>query len=95
MWLSAGKESARTTGDLGLIPGLGKIPWRRERLLTAVSWPGEFHPVHGIPNSRTQLRDFHFHYLGETGALYLTTAPTLSPALVYTELEGNLLSGKN
>ena len=28
--------------DLGLIPGLGMIPWRRERLPTAVFWPGEF-----------------------------------------------------
>ena len=40
---SVGKESACNAGDLGLIPGLGKIPWRRERLPTAVFWPGEFH----------------------------------------------------
>ena len=26
---SAGKESACNAGDLGLIPGFGKIPWRR------------------------------------------------------------------
>jgi len=38
---SAGKESACNAGDLGLIPGFGKIPWRRERLLTPVFWPGE------------------------------------------------------
>ena len=95
MWLSAGKESTCNTGDLGSIPGLGKIPWRREKLLTPVFWPGEFHPVHGIPNSRTQLSDFHFHYLGETSPPYLTVAPTLSPALVYTVQEGNLPSGKN
>ena len=25
------------------IPGLGRSPWRRERLPTSVSWPGEFH----------------------------------------------------
>ena len=24
-------------------PQVGKIPWRRERLPTAVFWPGEFH----------------------------------------------------
>ena len=24
-------------------PGVGKIPWRRERLPTPVFWPGEFH----------------------------------------------------
>ena len=28
---SAGKESACNVGDLGLIPGLGRFPWRRER----------------------------------------------------------------
>ena len=40
---SVGKESACNAGDLGSIPGLGKIPWRRERLPTPVSLPGEFH----------------------------------------------------
>ena len=24
-------------------PWVGKIPWRRERIPTAVFWPGEFH----------------------------------------------------
>ena len=27
----------------GFDPWVGKIPWRRERLTTAVFWPGEFH----------------------------------------------------
>ena len=27
----------------GFDPGIGKIPWSRERLPTPVSWPGEFH----------------------------------------------------
>ena len=40
---SAGKESACNAGDLGSIPGLGRSPWRRERLPTPVFWPGEFH----------------------------------------------------
>ena len=40
---SASKESACNAGDLGLIPGLGRFPWRRERLPTPVFWPGEFH----------------------------------------------------
>ena len=31
---SAGKESAGNAGDLSLIPGLGRFPWRRERLPT-------------------------------------------------------------
>ena len=43
---SAGKESACNAGDLGLIPGLGRIPWRRERLPTLVFWPREFHGLY-------------------------------------------------
>ena len=43
---SDGKESACNAGDLGLIPGLGKIPWRRERLPTSVFRPGEFHGLY-------------------------------------------------
>ena len=39
---SAGKESTCNVGDLGLIPGLGRIPWRRESLPDPVLWPGEF-----------------------------------------------------
>ena len=27
-------------------PWVGKIPWRRERLPTAVFWPGEFHRLY-------------------------------------------------
>ena len=33
---SVGKESACKAGDPGLIPGVGKIHWRRDRLPTAV-----------------------------------------------------------
>jgi len=33
-------------GDLGLIPGLRRSPWRRERLPTPVFWPGEFHGLY-------------------------------------------------
>ena len=43
---SAGKESACSAGDLGLIPGLGRFPWRREQLPTLVFWPGEFHGLY-------------------------------------------------
>ena len=43
---SAGKEPTCNVGDLGLIPGFGKIPWGRERLPTPVFWPGEFHGVY-------------------------------------------------
>ena len=40
---SAGKESACNVGDLGSIPGLGRFPWRRERLPISVIWAGQFH----------------------------------------------------
>ena len=41
---SANKESTCNAGDLGSIPGWGRFPWRRERLLpTPGFWPGEFH----------------------------------------------------
>ena len=36
-------EAACTVGDLGSVPGSGKIPWRREWLPTPVFLPGEFH----------------------------------------------------
>ena len=50
-----------------MIPGHGKIPWRREWLPTPVFWPGELHGqrslvgyiVHEVEKSRTQLNNFH------------------------------------
>ena len=39
---------------LGFSPGVGKIPWRRERLPTPVFWPGEFHGLYS-PWGRKQL----------------------------------------
>ena len=36
---STGKESTCNVEDLGLNPG--KIPWRKERLLIPIFWPGE------------------------------------------------------
>ena len=59
---SAGKKSACNAGDLDLIPGWGKFPWRRGWLPTPVFWPGVFHGLYspwGL-KSRTQLSDFHF-----------------------------------
>ena len=38
---SDGKESACNGGDLGLIPGLGRSPWRRAWQPTPVFLPGE------------------------------------------------------
>jgi len=53
---SAGKESACNVGDLSLIPGLGRFPWRGERLPIPVFWHEEFHGdpiIHGVPKSWT------------------------------------------
>ena len=50
---SAGKESAYSAGDLGSIPGLGRVPWRRERLLTPVFRPGESHGLYS-PGGRKE-----------------------------------------
>ena len=38
---SAAKESACNTGDLGLIPGLGRCPGEGNGYPSAVFWPGE------------------------------------------------------
>ena len=37
------KESTCNAGDSGLIPGMGRFPWRRGRLPTPVFLSGEFH----------------------------------------------------
>ena len=57
----AGKESPCSVGDLGLIPGLGRFPWRGERLPIPVFWPGEFHGLYSpyVGKSWTRLSDFH------------------------------------
>ena len=44
-WLS-GKESTGECRRPGFNPWVGKMPWRRERLLTPLFWPGEFHGVY-------------------------------------------------
>ena len=64
---SVGKESTSNVGDLGLIPGFGKIPWRRKRLPILVFKPGEFHGLYspwGCKESNW-LSDFHFLFLRE------------------------------
>ena len=38
---SGGKASACNAGDQGLIPGLGRFPWRRKWQSTPVFLPGE------------------------------------------------------
>ena len=61
---SVGKESACNVGDLGSISGLGRS------LGEGNSYPLQYsglenpmdYTVHGVPQSRTQLSDFHFHF---------------------------------
>ena len=58
---SAGKESAFSAGDLGLIPGLGRFP--RKGMATVENSGLENsmdYIVHGVTKSQTQLSDFHF-----------------------------------
>ena len=40
-WWLSGKESAYNAGDLGLVPGLGRFPWRKAWQPTPVFLPGE------------------------------------------------------
>ena len=42
-WWLSGKESTCRAGDMGLIPGVGKIPWRRKRQPTPVFLPVKSH----------------------------------------------------
>ena len=59
---SAGKESSCNSGDLGLIPGLGRSPGERK------GYPLQYsglensmdHIIHGVAMSWTRLTDFHF-----------------------------------
>ena len=59
---SAGKESACSAGDLGLIPGLGRSPGEGKGY--PLQYTGLENSrdciVHGIAKSRTWLSDFHF-----------------------------------
>ena len=63
--VSAGKESACNVGDLGSIPGLGKIP--REGKGYPLQYSGLENSmdclIHGVTKSQTLLNDFHFQYL--------------------------------
>ena len=61
---SIGKESTGDPGDPGSIPGLGRssgvgkgYPLQYSGLENSMDYT-----VHGVTKSRTQLRDFHFHF---------------------------------
>ena len=59
---SAGKESACSVGDLGLIPGLGRCPGEGKGYPLRYSGLENSMDcrVHGVAKSRTQLSNFHF-----------------------------------
>ena len=80
------------------IPGFDswveKIPWRKERLLTPVFWPGEFHGLYsrGVTKSWRQLSNFCFLsiYLLDLAGLYICCwvsqmAPVLKTCLPMQE----------
>ena len=62
---SAGKESACNVGDLGLILGWGRSPGEGN------SYPLQYsglensmdYIIHGVTKGRTQLSNFHFHFI--------------------------------
>ena len=69
---SDSKESACNAGEPGLIPGLGKILWRREWQLTRVFLPGESHRQRSLvgyslwvhkESDMTEQLTLHCHYL--------------------------------
>ena len=70
---SAGKESTCNAVDLGSIPGLGRSPGEGK------GYPLQYsglensmdYIVHGVTQSWTQLRDFHFTSLYEEWELVL------------------------
>ena len=71
---SAGKESACSSGDLGSVPRVGKIPWRRQWLPTPVSRPGELQRVgHDWAKSpAVKTSNFTLHTIYQMYLMYLT-----------------------
>ena len=80
---SAGKESACNTGDLGLIPGLGRSPGEGK------SYPLQYSGlensidciVHGITKSQTRLSGFHYAHLCPTLRDTMDCGPPVSSVL--------------
>ena len=76
---SDSNESACNAGDQGLIPGMGRFPWRGEWLLTPIFFPGEFMDrgakwakVLVDTKSQTQLSDkARMHVNPQTGKSFL------------------------
>ena len=82
---SAGKESACNSGDLGLIPGLGRSPGEGK------GYPLQYSGlensmdciVHGVAKSWTRLSDFHFTSLLHFRCIteYFNYSPLILPSV--------------
>ena len=74
------KKSACNAGDLGSIPELGRSPGEGN------SYPLQYFglensmdcKVHGVTKSRTQLNDFHFHFISVSFLINLLSGVFLS-----------------
>ena len=92
---SAGKESAYSAGDVGLIPGLGGSPGEGNGYPLQYSGLGNFMDrgawkatVHGVEISWTGLSDKHIHfYLGKR-FLYVQPMREFCMLLDIPEMEG-------
>ena len=76
---SAGKESACSEGDLGLIPGLGRSPGEGKGY--PVQYCGLENSmdciVHGVTKSQTQLSNFRILQLAHEDSFFLQLLPVL------------------
>ena len=76
-------------------PWVGKIPWRKKRLPTPVSWPGEFHGPYGRWGCKeldtTERLSLHFaHIHTHTYSLSLThTHTSLLQAMMAVKTDGH------
>ena len=59
---SAGKESACSAEDLGLIPELGRSSGEGKGYPFQYSMENSKDFFHGVAKSQTRLTDFHFHF---------------------------------
>ena len=90
------KASACNAGDLGLIPGSGRFPWRRKWQPTPVFLPGESHGWRSLvgysPRGRkesdtTEWLHFHFQWLiiNLISVLTIWWCPCVESSLVLLE----------
>ena len=92
---SAGKESACTGGDLGLIPGLGRSPG--EGKVYPLQYSGLENSmwciVHGVTKSLTQLSNFHFYFpVVKTLSFQLKLELQTQSPIAHMEIRCNLIA---